>query len=251
MRRTPFVVLALSIALGLIPARALAQEERPPLAATLAACESGATAAERFAVFTGSMPAAAGTRRMLMRFDLMERRDGSKRWRRLRAPAFGRWERSKAAGAAGFIYTKRVERLKEAARYRAVVRFRWLDVNGRVQRETRRTTPTCEQPSQRANLQVEAVGIAPGPDASTYRYLVTVVNDGLTGAGAFQVGLVADDGEAVRDVPGLPAGGRTTVELVTRRCTERSRLAVTLDPGKVVDESSEADNATDWPCNGR
>jgi hypothetical protein len=249
MRRTPFVVLVLLLAL--VPATAGAQEQRPALAATLAACESGPQPAERFAVFTGSMPALAGTRRMWMRFDLMERRGTSKRWRRLRATAFGRWERSKVPGASGFIYTKRVERLKEAARYRAVVRFRWFDEDGRVQRETRRTTPTCDQPSQRPNLVVEAVGIAPGPDAATYRYLVTVVNAGRTPADAFTLGLVTADRDLVRDVPGLAAGGRTTVEVLGPRCEEGAPVDVTLDVRGVVAESDERDNTSMTACVGR
>jgi hypothetical protein len=119
MRRTFVVVLLLLV---IAPAHVRAQE-RPPLRASLAACESGPQAGQRFAVFTASMPALAGTRQMSMRFDLMERRDGARRrWRRLTAPAFGRWDRSKEPGAAGFIYTKRVERLSQAAEYRATVR---------------------------------------------------------------------------------------------------------------------------------
>jgi hypothetical protein len=249
MRRAPFVVAALLLAL--CPASPAAAQERPPLRASLAACESGAGPAARFAVFTGSMPALAGTQRMSMRFDLMERPDRARRWRRVRAPAFGRWDRSRVAGAAGFIYTKRVERLKEGARYRAVVRFRWLDRRGRVQRSARRTTAVCSQPFQRPNLAVEAVAIAPGPDAATYRYLVTVVNGGRTAASPSRLGLVTDAGDAVREVPALPPGGRTTVELVQRRCTEGSRLQVTLDLDRAVGESDEGDNASSWPCTGR
>ena len=249
LRRTPFVV---SVVLALA-APAGAQEPPPPLRATLAACEAGPQPAERFAVFTGSMPAIAGTARMWMRFDLLERRETSKRWRRLRAPALGRWERSKEAGASGFIYTKRVERLKQRARYRAVVRFRWFDAHGRVQRETRRTTPVCVQPWQRPNLRIESVEVRPATDPAMARYLVTIVNDGLTAAGPFTVGLVVGAEEDVRDVPGLAATGRTTLEIPGRRCdpARPDRIAVQLDIRDVVRESSERDNRSDRACDGR
>jgi hypothetical protein len=247
MRRTLVALLAVALA---APAGASVQE-RPPLRATLAACEAGPTAAERFAVFTGSMPALVGTQRMAMRFDLMERRDGSRRWRRVRAPKFGRWERSTEAGAAGFIYTKRVERLKQAARYRAVVRFRWTDAEGRTQRTRRRVTRSCVQPSQRPDLRVQTVGIAPGDDASTRRYLVTVVNEGHTAARAFTVGMVVAGEEATRDVPGLAPGDRTTVELTGPRCGRDGRIAVQVDVRGVVRESDEADNRSIRPCDGR
>ncbi|HEV2727069.1 MAG TPA: hypothetical protein VGV34_02185, partial [Solirubrobacterales bacterium] len=68
MRRAPFVFLFLVL---LAPAPAAAQE-RPKLAATLAACETGPDPEQRFAVFTGSMPAMKGTHHMSMRFDLEE-----------------------------------------------------------------------------------------------------------------------------------------------------------------------------------
>ena len=250
MRCTPFVVLlAVFLSLSLsVPATA---QERPPLRASLAACESGPTAAERFAVFVGSMPARAGTARMWMRFDLMERRAGSKRWTRRQAPAFGRWDRSRERGASAFIYTKRVERLRENARYRAVVRFRWLDAEGRVQRETRRSTPSCDQPSQRPNLRVEALGIVPGPDEGTRHYLVTIVNEGRTAADAFTLGLVAGGSEQVRDVPGLAAGARTTIDLLGPRCPDAEMVSATLDVRGVVRESNERDNRSIRLCGGR
>jgi hypothetical protein len=246
MRRT-FVALLAFISL----VAAASGQERPPLRAALAACEAGPTAGERFAVFTGSMPAIAGTRRMAMRFDLMERRRGSRRWRRLRTPKWGRWERSTEPGAAGFIYTKRVERLKQAARYRAVVRFRWMDGTGRVQRERRRVTSSCVQPSQRPDLRVEAVGIAPGPDERTRRYLVTVVNEGHTPARAFTLGAVVGGEDLVRDVPALAPGDRTTVELTGPRCERGGRISVQVDVRRVVRESDETDNRSIRPCDGR
>jgi len=248
MRRAPFLVLVLLLAL---PAGASAQE-RPSLGAQLAACESGPDPAQRFAIFIASMPALAGTRQMSMRFDLMERRDGARRrWRRLTAPAFGRWDRSKEPGAAGFIYTKRVERLKEAASYRAVVRFRWVDRDGEVQRQARRTTPVCAQPSQRPNLVVEGVDVLPGPDGATSRYLVRVLNEGRTAAPAFTLGMVAAQEDLMHDVPGLVAGGRTTVEMVAPRCPAGASVDVMLDVRNVVRESSERDNRSISPCDGR
>jgi hypothetical protein len=246
--RLSLVALIVVLLVAAAPASAL---QRPPLRATLAACESGPSADARFAVFTGSMPALAGTRRMWMRFDLMERRDGARRWRRLRAPAFGRWDKSKGTGAAGFIYTKRVEQLKQGARYRAVVRFRWLASGGRVQRERRRTTPVCRQPSQLPNLVYEGFEVLPGPDASTRRYRVTVANEGRTAAGPFRVGMTVDGESLVRDVPGLAATERTTVEIAGPRCERGRTLRIQLDVRGAVRESREADNRSIRLCDGR
>jgi hypothetical protein len=246
MRRTtaslpPFLLLLLAVA-----APAAAQDEPPRLAATLAACESGPTADGRFAVFTGSMPAMRGTRRMAMRFDLWVRPYGSRTWATVRARGFGRWQRSDP-GRAGFVYTKRVERLAQAAFYRVSVRFRWYGAGG-VQRTSVRRTPVCRQPDQRPDLEVESFAVAPGPDAGSRRYIVGVRNDGRAAADPFEVGLAGLDGDLVRDVPGLPAGERATVEFAGRPCASGDIVAVRLDTQGVVHEADEDDNAFRWAC---
>ena len=224
--------------------------ERPPLRATLDACGTGPTPDERFAVFGGSMPARKGTRRMAMRFDLYERRSRSGRFKRVSAAAFGRWDRS-LPDRAGFVYTKQVERLRDGADYRAVVRFRWYDARGETQRTTRRTTPVCEQPDRRADLVVEAVEARPGDAEGAARYLITVANTGLTAAGPFDVGLVAGREEATGSVGGLEAGARTTVEVAGRACEAGAPIAATADVRGAVDEADEDDNEFRTPCGGR
>ena len=249
MRRTllalPLLVLTLAA-----PAGAPAQDAPPPLRASLAACASGPTAEERFAIVTASMPALPGTKRMAMRFDLQVRAEGSTRWTYLRAKGFGRWQRSDP-GRTGFVYTKRVERLGQAVAYRAVVRFRWYGSGGRQQRTRIRRSPTCRQPDQRPDLLVEALTIAPGADPSSSRYVVTVLNSGRTAAGAFDVGLTGIGRDLVRQVPGLPAGERATVELTGPRCPAGAAALVQLDVRGTVDESDERDNRFSRACTGR
>ncbi|HWT91715.1 MAG TPA: CARDB domain-containing protein [Solirubrobacteraceae bacterium] len=251
MRRAPFVFL-LSL---LVAGPALAQTptptvDPPPLKATLAACASGPTAAERFALFTGSMPAAVGTTRMAMRFDLHVRPiGGGAAWKPVKSKGFGRWERS-LAGKSGFVYTKRVERMLPAAEYRTSVRFRWYGAKG-VQRESVRRSPVCAQPDQRPNLTLALVEVVTA-DAPTVRYVLEVTNDGATAAGTFDVALSGELEPVRRTVPGLPAGESATVELVgQRRCTPDAPVSFRVDPDDVVEESSERDNRSRWLCGGR
>jgi hypothetical protein len=247
MRRTLLLVfLALGLALPGSAAGESLQGDRPPLAASLAACASGATADERFAVFTGSMPALRGTQRMAMRFTLLVRTAGSERWETVRARGFGRWERSDP-GRAGFVYTKRVERLTQGRSYRVVVRYRWYGARG-LQRSRLRRTPVCRQPDQRADLQVESVAVADGPEAGTYRYVLSVRNAGRTAAGAFDVGAAGLDRDVVRRVAALPAGERATVELVGPSCAEGDPVSFQVDVRDAVDESDERDNRFRWRC---
>ncbi len=208
MRRTslllPLLLLALPAAGHAAPAE---PGDLPPLKASVSACSTGAAAADRFAVFTGSMPAQRGTARMSMRFDLLRRVDGSRRYVRVEAAKLGRWERSEP-GRAGFIWSKRVERLAGGATYKARIRFRWHDASGDLQREAVRRTPACVQPDQRADLEVADV-TRQGPG-----YLVTVVNAGAVAADASALTLAVGDGErASAAVPALAPGGQATVEL--------------------------------------
>ena len=243
MRRAPFVSLTV-LALLAGPSTGWAQEEPPRLAATLAACETGTDPAQRFAVFTGSMPAMRGTRRMSMRFDLEER--GSEETaapQRVAAPKLSRWNRSKA-GVAGFVYTKRVTRLAPGRWYRAIVRFRWHGARGRVQKSAKRVTAFCHQPDQRPNLELVSVGRArPGS------YLVTIVNTGMTASPASQVALEPRPGtEARRAVPPLAPGERTTVVVDAEPCEPRTVVVVQLDRERAIDESREDDNRVESDC---
>ena len=245
MRRTPVICLLLC----LLPAAPAAAQERPPLRATLAACESGPEAVQRFAVFTGSMPAHRGTVRMAMRFVLLERRSATDAWRRVSAPKWGRWNRSKPRRA-GFIYTKRIERLQPATTYRAIVRFRWYDADGDVQSSAVRRTPLCEQPDQRPNLVVESLEAAGGATiGSEGRYRLTVVNNGRTPAAASVAGLAVENrGEATRDIARLAPGERVTVEVSAPACRPPDSVTVQLDARGQVDEADEQDNRLTVAC---
>lgn len=238
--------LLLTILLLLFVAATASAQERPKLAATLAACETGTEPEQRFAVFTGSMPAVKRTRRMSMRFDLEERGGAgaaAESSRAVAAPKLARWNRSKA-GVAGFVYTKRVTRLLENRWYRAVVRFRWHDARGRVIKSARRTTSFCHQPDQRPNLQLESLRAArPGS------YLVTIVNAGETPAAESTVGVEPrPETSAQRRVPPLAPDERTTVVVEAEPCAQGSVVVVQLDVAREVQESREDDNRLEVDC---
>jgi hypothetical protein len=143
MRR--LVLLLCLLAPLALTATATAQQ-RPTLRAELLRCRTGDTPATRSATFRASMPSARRTRRLAMRFELRQRLRAGAEFRRVRVPDWARWERSEAR-AAGFVFTRRVQRLRPGAAYRAVVVFRWYDADGDVQREARRLTEQCVQPA--------------------------------------------------------------------------------------------------------
>ena len=94
----------------------------------------------------------AGTERMSMRFDLLERTPGQAEYEPVRLPAWGVWQRSQP-GRTAFIYTKKVQSLRAPGAYRARVRFRWYDPSGRPAHDSARpglrTTPGPTWPRAR------------------------------------------------------------------------------------------------------
>jgi hypothetical protein len=94
----------------------------------------------------------------------------------------------------------------------------------------------------RPDLEPVRVETAPGPDAGTRTYRVTVRNGGRTAAGAFDVAL----GDAVQRVTGLAAGAQQVLTFTGPTCTADTRL--TVDPGDAVDERDEDDNVLVAPC---
>lgn len=238
--------------LATVPAVTSAAEPRqagPSLRAEAPTCRTGATPDERYAVFTGSMPARPQGDRMAMRFDLEIREQGERSFRSVKAPSFGRWERSQP-GRRGFIYSKRVDGLKAPAAYRAVVRFRWYAADGTVIASRRRTTPTCTQPDPRPNLRLLAVRTAAGTFPGTVTYLLTVVNSGRGPADAFEIEAGPDDDGPAGTVTvgGMAAREARVIEVPGRPCAVGGRVRVRLDVTAAVAESDERDNDARRAC---
>jgi hypothetical protein len=223
-------------------------KQRPPLQARLMSCTTGATGSARTAAFAASMPAGRGTRRMWIRFDLLQRVPGDAEYAPASLPAWGRWERSQP-GRAGFIYTKRVRGLRAPGAYRARVRFRWYDARGRIQRRAERVTRTCRQPDPRPDLRAGALTVAPGLGPASVTYLLAVRNAGRGAAAPFDVVLSAGGmpQPPVR-VAGLGAGESRVVSLPGPQCGVGATLRFVLDAGGAVAESDEADDVVDRAC---
>ena len=242
MRR---LLVATIVLLGLAPGSALAVDaiDHPVLRARLVTCQTGLDPVDRFAVFTGSMPAIPGAVRMEMRFDLLQRHSGAAGYARIPLPHWGQWERTDRRGAVGFIFTKRVEQLVAPAVYRAQVRFRWYDANGDLVRSAQRISAPCRQLDPRPDLGVGTVTAAPDG-----RYLVQVLNDGRDDAGPFWMSVGVEDQTVSLQVPGVPAGEVRTFAFGGKRCSPGEIVSVALDTADDIQEADELDDAVARPC---
>jgi hypothetical protein len=147
------VVLACALATGAlaqIPAAsaggAVAAGAKPGASATLEQCVAALAENERAATFVGEMTAIAGSVRMEIRIDLLERLPAQARFHMVSAPGLGLW-RASAPGVKVFRYLKQVTNLTAPASYRAAVRFRWLNAKGRLMKSVELRTASCAQPA--------------------------------------------------------------------------------------------------------
>ena len=231
MRRIAVVIAFFALA---APAQAAA-----PASVELTACIPRDRAAE-FEARMGQVDDAA---KLKMRFTLQARKPGKKAYRRVAAPGFSDWTTADP-GTSRYVFTRRVEGLIGPARYRAMVRFKWLDARGKTILSARRYSKVCRQPDHRPNLKVKALS-----HEGKRRYVALITNNGRTATGAFEL-QVAIAGTRL-DPVSVDSLEPHTQRLVTVRgpvCTPGSALTATADPLDLVDEHHEADNVFSAPC---
>ena len=243
------VIAAVAGAAIAASAPALAADAATPVVtAKLAACHVSTDRAGRYAVFSGSVTALPGTKRMWMRFDLQDRIPPSTAFSSVTVPKWGKWEKSRARVPA-FVFTRRVDGLAAPGAYRAVLRFRWYDAKGRLQHRARKVTAACNEPDLRPDLTGALLGAVAGPLLGEATYAVRVRNRGRGPAGAFDVVLAADGTpQPPQRLAGLPAGAQQELTVVGPACRPGTVVRLTFDTASEVTESNEANNTVDATC---
>lgn len=214
----------------------------PPLQAGLTACQTGPNPADRFAVFTGSMPTVEGATTLAMRFDLYQKL-GDGDFRRLTIPHWGIWAHTSKKGVPGFIFTKRVDGLGAPGAYRAEVAFKWTDATGKVIQKAKRDSPVCDQPDPRPDLAVGRLTVK-AITQRTARYTVVVRNIGRGDAPSFTVALAGTRKQA----GALSAGTSEKVTVRAPRCGPGDRVLVSVDSTNVVNEARNPNNIKSFAC---
>jgi hypothetical protein len=232
MRRIALTIAFFAVLAG--PAHAA-----PPAKVALTACSANERAAE-FEARMGKVEEAA---RLKMRFTLQIRKTGQKSFHRIAAPGFMSWTTA-GRGKTSWVYSRRVEGLLGPARYRAMVRFQWLDLHGKVVAAAKRYSPACREPDHRPNLKVKALS-----REGQRRYAALVVNNGRTATGPFDLQLaVGPKLVAPVSLASLEPGAQKLVTVRGPRCASGTAITATADPLDLVDERSETDNAFTIQC---
>jgi CARDB protein len=231
MRRFAVVIAFFALA---APAQAAA-----PASVDLTACVPRDRAAE----FEARMGQVEDAAKLRMRFTLQARKPGKKAYRRVAAPGFSGWTTADP-GTSRYVFTRRVEGLIGPARYRAMVRFKWVDARGKTILSARRFSKACRQPDHRPNLKIKALS-----HEGKHRYVALVANNGGTATGPFEL-QVAIAGTPLDPVSadGLEPHTQRLVTLRGPRCVAGDALVATADPLDLIDERNELDNVFSATC---
>jgi CARDB len=237
------LALLLASALSLAALAGTANAATP--VAKVVDCRTGKAPELRLATFEGRMKAVKGTRRMQMRFELLERTPGVEQPQAVKAPELSPWRRSRV-GVDGFTYTQTVKGLSSGVTYSSRVHFRWLNAAGKVIRQEERESGTCVQDGDLPNLVLGSVKFVAGSVGGTAVYAVQVGNTGEGDAEALTVSLFADGAHIdTRTIDGLKSGEFTTVKFSGPYC---KRLRAVADRGQTVPETVEEDNELRGRC---
>jgi CARDB len=210
-----------------------------PASVELTACVPRDRAAE-FEARMGEVDDAA---KMKMRFTLQARKPGKKAYRRVAAPGFSGWTTADP-GTSRYVFTRRVEGLIGPARYRAMVRFKWIDARGKTILSARKYSKGCRQPDHRPNLKVKALS-----HEGKHRYVALVANTGRSETGAFELQVaVAGTVLAPVSVDSLEPHTQELVTVRGPRCVPGTPLTATADSLDLVDERNETDNVFTATC---
>ncbi len=196
-----------------------------------------------------------GTRALSLRFDLLERTQGTTRsltgagdlgiWLSPKDPTLGRrpgdvWE-----------LTKAVSNLEAPAGYRFRVTFRWLGAHDKVLATAVRQSGRCVQRELRPDLLVKSVAVTPIPSKPHKElYTAVIANDGASGAGPFQVLFTPGDGSAPQSdtVARVDAHAARRLTFVGPVCNPGSPPTVVADATTQVDDSNRDNNAMTVAC---
>jgi hypothetical protein len=196
----------------------------------------------------------AGTRRLAVKFELLQRSGGSAQ-SMVHAGDLGVWV-SPANPTLGQVpgdvwrLDKTVLDLAAPATYQFRVIYRWTGANG-VLGTAVRVSRLCRQPELRPDLAVGLLSVTPvagQPDRDLYTALIT--NRGLTGAGPFEV-LFVPGGSAAStpmSISSLGPGRSRTLSFTGPVCDPSNPPRVTVDAARQVDDYNRANNTAAAVC---
>ena len=250
MRRVALTSLVACVFAVLPGAFALGAQapQRSDARARLTACKPALDQASRLLSVDASMRSLQNGDRMQLRFELFQKAQGKRRFRKLAGPGLGTWNPA-TPGVDRFRFRKPIQNLPAAATYYVKVTYRWLNEQNVAYARTVRLTGVCFQPDLRPDLSVAAFTGTRRLGPGQFAYTVILRNTGRTASRDFDAVLtVGGLPRPAVNVPGLAPGERRAVDLAGPRCESGATARVELDPDNRVNESKETNNSRSTTC---
>jgi CARDB len=249
---TGLVVLA---ALAALPVRSVVAATPPRSQLTVFSCTHALDPGSRAVGVTATMRPLTGTRRMAIRFELLQHSPGLP-VQEVTGGDLGVW-RTPANPTLGQLpgdvwrLQKSVYNLDAPFTYQFRVSFRWTGARGKVLQSVTRTTRSCRQRELRPDLAVRSItvsSVAGHPKKNLYTAIVA--NQGLTGAGPFQVLFAPGDTSAptTDTLTFLGAGKTRTLSFVGPVCDSANPPTVSADSASQVDDFDRSNNVLAATC---
>jgi hypothetical protein len=230
----------------------------PPARAALAqfACEHALDPANRSVSVQAVMRPLAGTTKLAVKFELLEKVTGSAPQTVVRAGDLGVWispTNPTLGRLPGDVWRleKAVLNLDPPATYQFRVTFRWTGARGRGLGTTVRLSRTCRVRELRPDLLVRSVTVSPitGHPAKEL-YTAVIANRGATGAGPFEVLFAPGDSSPPNTdtVSFLGAGQTRLLSFVGSPCDPAAPPTVTVDAASQIDDLDRTNNAMTVTC---
>jgi hypothetical protein len=240
--RTRTVALLIVASALLAPASAGA---KGPASVKVTQCRTGDDAVDRAVTYRARMRSVPGSARMRLRFVLLARSTGDSP-QQLGSENIGGWRKSDA-GVTRFSYSQKVRGLDAGVAYRAVVKFRWYDANGKLIKRAKRRSRACKPSGELPNLELLSVKVSPGKTPGTARYSINIGNTGEGPAEFFVVSLFVNNDAEVdsRTIERMEAGETETIKFNGPACF---KLRAVVDRERSVPETIEDDNVLSARC---
>jgi hypothetical protein len=209
----------------------------------------------RAVAIRATMRPLTGTRKMAMRFELLQRSRGLPTqevsggdlgvWRTPPNPTLGQlpgdvWRLQKSVYNLAVPFT-----------YQFRISFRWAGAHGKVLGTATRYSHTCRQRELRPDLTVRSIavsGIAGHPNKDLYT--AVIANRGLTGAGPFQVLFAPGDTSApmTDTITFLGAGKTRRLSFVGPLCDSSNPPTVSADSASQINDFDRSNNVLAAVC---
>jgi hypothetical protein len=225
-------------------------------ALTQFACDHALDPANRSVSVQAVMRPVTGTRKLAVKFELLEKVTGSAPQTVVRAGDLGVWiapTDPTLGRLPGDVWRlqKTVLNLDAPASYQFRVTFRWTGARGRGLGTTVRLSRTCKVRELRPDLLVHSVTVSPitGHPAKQL-YTAVIANRGATGAGPFEVLFAPGDSSSPSTdiVAFLGPGQSRQLSFMGSPCDPAAPPTVTVDAASQIDDLDRTNNAVTVAC---